>query len=82
MSKSLTKIPVAERALVGRINRALAKKATPEQLLRCREDSRWFNELGRYYVTNANRHLRDSNVDIEKLGRELGVLMPGEALAE
>lgn len=72
--------PVSERALIGRINRLLAKKATPEMLLRCREDSRWSNDLGRYYITDSNRHLRDTDVDIEKLGRELGALKPGEAL--
>ena len=71
--------PVAERALIARIKRALAKKA--EVLFRCREDSKWFRELGRFYVSDSNRHLVQTDVDLEQLGRELGVLRSGEVLA-
>jgi len=73
------KVPVAERALVARINRVLAK--SDEGLRRCRDGSRAFSELGRYYTVNFNRNLIvRKDHDLEELGRELNVLADFETL--
>ena len=69
--------PVSERALVARINRALAKQR--QALRRCREDARGFNDLGAYYLLDGNTVI-DTHVNIETLGRKLNVLGVGETL--
>ncbi len=77
----MAKVPVSERALVARINRVLAKD--DETLRRCRDDSRGFNELGRYYTVDFTRNvIVGKDHDLEKLGRKLGVLAPYEALCD
>jgi len=77
----MKKVPVSERALVARIDRAMAKNG--ETLKRCREDSRWFNELGRYYTVNVSINgITDKHVDLEKLGRKMGVLSEYETLGK
>jgi hypothetical protein len=74
-----SKVPVSERALVARINRLLAKQG--ETLRRCRPDSKWFGELGAYYRLDINHNsIIGKNLDIEALGRELGVLDAWEEL--
>ena len=71
--------PVSERALVARINRALAKQH--ESLHRCRMGTQASNDLGAYYVLDVYRNLvLATHVDIEALGRELNVLGDGETL--
>lgn len=71
--------PVSERALVARINRALAKQH--ESLRRCRMGTQAFNDLGAYYVLDVYRnHVLATHVNIEALGRELNVLGVGETL--
>jgi len=75
------KKPVAARALLARLNRALAKR--DEQLMRCSVRSQWFKDLGSYYLVS---HLENSVVarccSLEKLAREHGVLAPHETLIE
>jgi hypothetical protein len=69
-------IPVAERALIQRINRKL--KPEGEQL-RTARSQKVEQILGRYHVVDVYRHcvvLQD--VDIEAMGRELEVLKPFE----
>lgn len=73
------KVPVSERALFARIDRALDKQE--ERLRRCRPGSRSHWELGDYYVINWRiGGLVHKDVDIEDLGRELGVLRDYEKL--
>ena len=68
---------VTERALVGRINRALG----PWKVLRlCRKDSRGFETLGRYYI-NGPHGVVDRHIDLETLARKLGVLGYSERLS-
>lgn len=75
------KVPVSERALVGRINRALAKDG--EALRRCRRNSRAWPELGDYYVVDINKNfVTGKRLDLEDYGRELKVLADFEALSE
>jgi hypothetical protein len=72
-------VPVSERALMARIRRWLARG--DERLATCREGSRGFQELGRYYIVDAKRNfIRHTNVDLEELGRKLGLLMEWEQL--
>lgn len=69
--------PVSERALVARINRALAKQS--EKLRRCRKDARGFSNLGAYYLLDVYQsQVIDTHVDIEAFGRQLNVLGDGE----
>jgi hypothetical protein len=70
---------VSENALIGRINRKLAREG--EKVRKCRESSRWFYDVGRFYSTNIDRNMiTATNVDLESWARELGVLYPGEQL--
>jgi hypothetical protein len=75
----MQKVKLSERALLARINRALAKE--DEGLRRCREDSRDFHNLGRYYrVDYFHNGIVGTDVDLESLGRELKVLADWEVL--
>jgi hypothetical protein len=62
-----------------RLNRALAHEGTV--IRACKETSRWFNDLGRYYEDNAQRNAVEAkHVNIEAWAREVGVLKPFEAM--
>jgi len=69
---------ISERALIQRINRYLEKEEG--QFLRtCRENSRWYQELGRYYIVDIQSNFIDcTDQDLEKLGRDLKVLSKHE----
>jgi hypothetical protein len=78
MQKS--KAPVSLRALVQRINRKLVHEN--EQLKATRGD-RWRHEQGDYYIVDHSRRwIVAKHVDVEELGRELGVLAEFEAIRE
>ena len=82
MPKSFAKlVPVNERALVARINRALAKD---ERCLRkTREDSRWHQEMGDYATIDlGGNFVINKHVDLASFGRELGVFKEYERLAK
>jgi hypothetical protein len=72
---------ISERVLIGRINRKLALDG--ERLHKF--DPRWRNawEYGPYYIVDVSRNFMTAYGigDLEGLGRELGVLAGGEALA-
>ena len=77
-------VPVSRRALEQRINRKLA--AAGEVLRRKRSD--WaangcgWNTRGDYYLIDTNTNfLIDEGIDLEDLGRHLGVLRAYETLA-
>lgn len=77
----MEKVKVRERALIGRINRKLAKMDS--KLKTCRESSPSYSTLGRYYVVDVNRNfVQDHDVDLEALGRDLGVLKGYEEIDE
>jgi hypothetical protein len=69
-------VPVSETALLQRINRALRGKT----LHRAR-GKHTAPALGLYYV-RTSEVVTDKNVDIDALGRELGVLKPFESLVK
>jgi hypothetical protein len=75
------KVPVSERALFARCDRALKKNG--ESLKRSRDESASFHELGRFYTVDIQRNvIAAKDVDLEQLARELDVLRPFEALSE
>ena len=72
---------ISERALIARINRKLLLLG--HQLHKCREDSRWFAETGEFFIHNEQaRRFETTDVDLEALGRELGVMRETETLAD
>lgn len=78
---TLSRAPVSERAVVARINRALAKDN--RTLRTTRADSRWYSNTGRHYVIDiAQNCILWTDVDLEELGRELGVLADYETIAD
>lgn len=78
MEKS--KVAVTERAVLQRVNRALAHDG--KRMYVSREDSRWSNELGRFYIVSTGTRILDSgHADLEGWARELDVLKTFEALS-
>lgn len=74
------KVPVTTRALVQRINRALAKD---EEQLRKARTAQTAAAVGDFYVVDLRRNVvAYQHVDLEALGRKLGVLQPYETLAD
>lgn len=62
---------ISERALVARINRVLKK--TNELLKVCREDSRAYPTLGRYYTLNYHGNIDCYGLDIDSLAEDCGI---------
>ncbi len=72
------RVTVTERALYQRINRKLKQDRSQ---LRTARSERAEQDLGRHYIVDTRRNaVRDTRVDLETLGRKLGVLQPWEAL--
>lgn len=72
---------ISEAALEKRISRKLAHEG--ETLRKCRYNSRWFNDLGSYYVVNSYfNSITATHVDLETWGRDLEVLRENEALVK
>lgn len=72
-----TTTTISERALFMRLKRRLAREGL--HLQSCRENSRWLNELGRYFATDENNALRESHIDLVGYGAELGLISANEA---
>jgi hypothetical protein len=72
--------PVTRRTLIARINRKLAAQG---QRLNVSTSNAARAEMGDFYVgrTDGSGRIR-RRVDIEALGRKLGVLAEGETLAK
>lgn len=78
--KKGNKVQVNYRALEARIIRLLAPQK--KTIRRCREDSVWYADLGSCYTLDLEANcITAKHVDIEALGRELGVLKEWEELA-
>lgn len=79
MSKQ-TQVPVTPRAAIQRINRVLAKDL---QVLKVTRGQRAILDLGYYYVLDQRRNIAlETNVSIESMARELGVLKDYETVVE
>lgn len=71
---------VSTNALIGRVNRKLS--AQGEVLRRCSERSRWFHDLGRYYIVSIYHNaIIAQHIDLEALAIELGALGSADSLA-
>ena len=80
MKTKLTKLPVTERALFARVNRALAKQG--EFLRKSRPGSRTESFVGAFYCIDCRRNTVIAyNIDLEAFARELGVLADYETLS-
>jgi hypothetical protein len=78
--KTLPTVPVTSRALLQRINRRLQRDG---ERVRAYRGGRSWSQLGDFYRFDTKRNfLCEGHVDLEGLGRELGVLKPYEGLAE
>lgn len=69
------KVPVTMRALLQRINRALADNG---EILKVTRGSRAIEAVGRYYTIDARNRVTKTHLDPVKLAQELGVLQPYE----
>jgi hypothetical protein len=70
-------VPVTARALVQRINRTLSKDGEVLRAMR----GQAVHDLGSYIVIDTNGNsVAHKRVDIERLGRKLGVLKDFETL--
>jgi len=80
-TKTPAQVRVSERAVLQRLNRALAHEETVIRV--CKETSRWFNDTGRYYQVNLRFNaIVAQHVNLEAWAREAGVLQPFEAMAD
>jgi hypothetical protein len=76
MSKKPPTILVKRRALISRLERALAKQ---DRELHADRSS---NQLSFYVVDTKKQTVVQTDVDIESLAREIGALRPWETLAD
>lgn len=70
----MSKVPVTENALMKRINRALSRSGEAVKRNRAPNPT-----LGKYYRVDRFA-VASAHVELEKLGRELGVLASYEAV--
>jgi len=71
--------PVTELAVKRRLNRRLVDKG--KYLRKCSNNSPWFSELGNYYIAEIDTdNIIQTDVDLEALAREEGVMKSGEAI--
>ena len=76
-----TQIELSERALLGRLNRALAREGEGKVIKVARYDSRLFQNFGRYYSV-INNTVQDWHIDLQQWAREMNVIRPYERFAE
>jgi len=76
----ITKKTVSRRAVFARIARKLEKRG--EYLHSCPQKSRWYSQLGEYYVTNDRNNIEDTHRTLENLAHEEGVLRAYEQIEE
>lgn len=70
-------VNISENTLLKRINRRLAKDG--EKVCTSRSASAW-SDVGLHYVINDRNAVVRCHVDLEQLGRELGVLRSNEGI--
>ena len=74
------RVPVGERSLVQRLNRRLAKDHQKLCMSRSRAAR---SEFGKFYIADtATGEVTAALLDLQGLGRDLGVLQPWEQLQE
>ena len=71
---------ISETALATRLDRFLSYRGAA--LRKCRRDSRWYAELGDYYIVDLGAGLvTQAQIDIEKLAREHDLMKAWEEVA-
>jgi hypothetical protein len=76
MKNAVTKVPVTKRALLQRVNRALAKQGQAVKTWRT------FGRKGKLFLIDLNGPLLDANVDLVALAKRLGAIQEWEALSK
>ena len=80
MAKTKTKVPIAERALVARINRKLAADG---QKLKKARGANTESSVGLFFIVNVQgNYVAHQRVDIVDLAQKLKVMEEWEMLAE
>ncbi len=74
-----TKIPVSERAILQRINRALKPKGSV--VTATRRGTEAAKKFGRF-VLHDESGVERGNIELEKLARDLGAIKEWEVVAE
>lgn len=73
------KVVVSERALLARLNRKLAHEGL--QIKKCRMNSRFYHDLGDYYIIDIRLNfIKSKDVDLKRLGKSENVLAGYEEL--
>ncbi len=71
---------ISETALAIRLDRFLGYRGAA--LRKCRRDSRWYAELGDYYIVDLGAGVvTQAQIDIEKLAREHDLMKAWEEVA-
>lgn len=73
-------VPITAAAIMKRINRKLAQRG--ELLKKCQAGSRWYDELGPYFVVARDNGVIARKLDLATCARSLGCLEAWEALSE
>lgn len=68
---------LSEKAVIGRINRRLQD----EQVCVARHGTNLCGNVGRYYALDDRNVITATHIDLETWARDLGALLPGEAIA-
>jgi hypothetical protein len=80
MAKRAQKVPVTRQALIMRINRKLKKD---NRNLKKNRNPERDSALGDYFIVDVfGRGAAECNVDVEKVGREIGALKAYEEMGE
>jgi hypothetical protein len=75
----MKKIPIGERALLQRVNRALADQS--RKVFRCKKNSATYAQLGDFYQVDSNRKQAvETHIDLVAIAKKLGCLKPWESL--
>jgi hypothetical protein len=75
-----SKVKVSERAVFLRVQRKL--KANGEMIKKCRPTSKWYNDLGEYYIIDERNFIARKNVDLEECAKQYGCIAKHEEIAE
>jgi len=71
--------PAFSTVTIGALKQRIRRKLRHEgEVLRTTRSERWFNELGEYFIVNQNNWMVAQHVDLEVLGREIGVVKDWE----
>jgi len=68
----MEKVPVSERAILMRLKRKLEREGLI--LKQCHPKSRWIRDLGELYTVDMNNCIDRTNLNLEMLIEEEGIL--------